>query len=193
MNMKYCTLCGAQLRENARFCNMCGVQLYSMSAEPLMCNKTEPEKTVSPAEYNTPRLETLHFNSLRDANNALTDIKDISQISVNFETRNSYGLLANHSKISSVKIDMVRTGIENDKLYQIAEHEYTHLFFVDKSNISQKLQAKNPAVKIISAHSCTNSRGQAGLGMMIGVGVQSNRKVFVLYSTDRNQPNGIRF
>ena len=40
MNMKYCTLCGAQLRENARFCNMCGVQLYSMSAEPLMCNKT---------------------------------------------------------------------------------------------------------------------------------------------------------
>lgn len=156
-------------------------------------NNSENKELSASTEAYAPRLETLCFNSIYAANNALTDIKDISQISVNYQTTNSFGLLANHTRVSSVKIDLIRTGKENDRLYQIAEHEYTNFFITDKSNITQKLKATNPAIKIISVQSSTNSRGQAGIGMIMGIGVQSHRKVFVLYSTDRDRPLGIIF
>lgn len=149
--------------------------------------------TPQPMQPTAGGFQKLRFNSISETNVALMSFTDIADINVNYDTTSTYGYLANHSKLSQVSIDLLRTGQDNGRIYQLAEHEYTHFYFEDRSNMTEKLQRLNPNVRIVSVKSVTNTRGQGGLDMMLGIGVSSHRKVFVLYCLNKGQYANIVF
>ncbi|MBR1764158.1 MAG: hypothetical protein IJ746_02065 [Ruminococcus sp.] len=150
-----------------------------------------PARAAAPAE--TSGVQTLRFYSICEANRALAQMSDVSDVKVNYDTSTAYGLIANHTDLRSLTVTVVRTGRDTGAVCQITDHEYTRLYIEDRSNMVDKLQALNPHVRIMSVQSVTNSRGQTGIGMMLGIGVASHRHVFVLYRVRRDQPAVINF
>lgn len=137
--------------------------------------------------------EVKTFNDISIANEYLRKNNNIKNVVANFQIKNSLGALANHTRAGGVTLNIIRTKQKYTQVYQLAEHEYTRLLIVDRSDMVSKLQGMNPDKKIVHVDSYTNQRGKSGIGFMLGIGVQSHRSVFVTYIQNINDTSALRF
>ena len=124
------------------------------------------------------------FDSLQQANDWLSDKRNVILTSVRIQTKTTLGMFANHSKAAKIMLTF-RVGTDGQFYrYGICQQEKTQLFVSSKDDKSfaKTWEAANPGLECVFLQHTSNARASSGsLAFGIGLDYVEHVKYFITY------------